>query len=145
MGPWTADHIFFLFLKIIIFFIENCIFWHQFDLYTFYAFTVYHNQVYCTSDDLRIYFKVQLALNLCNFFLYYSWMKFKKQKIALFSTHVPVLYEDWICQIFPMLLINEQTTLERDIHVLLTVSSKPCMKSSAPLGTERIARTLTSP
>lgn len=128
-------------------FIENCVFLYQFDLYTCYAFAVYHNQVYCTSDDLRIYFKVQLALNLCNFFLYYSWMKFKKQKIALFSTHVPVytLYEDWICQIFPMLLINEQTTLERDIHVLLTVSSKPCMKSSAPLGTERIARTLTSP
>lgn len=43
-----------------------------------------------------------------------------------------------------MLLINEQTTLERDIHVLLTVSSQPCMKSSAPLGTERIARTLAS-
>lgn len=125
------------------FFIENCVFLHQFDLYTFYAFTVYHNQVYCTSDDLRIYFKVQLALNLCNFFLYYSWMKFKKQKIALFSTHVPVLYEDWICQIFPMLLINEQTTIDSDRF--LTVSSKPCMKSSAPLGTERIARTLTSP
>lgn len=128
-------------------FIENCVFLHQFaiDLYTCYAFAVYHNQVYCTSDDLRIYFKVQLALNLCNFFLYYSWMKFKKQKIALFSTHVPVykLYEDWICQIFPMLLINEQTTIDSDRF--LTVSSQPCMKSSAPLGTERIARTLTSP
>lgn len=124
-------------------FIENCVFLHQFDLYTCYAFAVYHNQVNCTSDDLRIYFKVQLALNLCNFFLYYSWMKFKKQKIALFSTHVPVLYEDWICQIFPMLLMNEQTTLDSDR--LLTVSSKPGMKSSAPLGTERIARTLTSP
>lgn len=126
-------------------FTENCVFLHQFDLYTCYAFAVYHNQVNCTSDDLRIYFKVQLALNLCNFFLYYSWMKFKKQKIALFSTHVPVytVYEDWICQIFPMLLINEQTTIDSDRF--LTVSSKPGMKSSAPLGTGRIARTLTSP
>lgn len=128
-------------------FIENCVFLHQFDLYTFYALAIYHNQVpvYSSSGDLRIYFKVQLALNLCNFFLYYSWMKFKKQKIALFSTHVPVytLYEDWICQIFPMLLINEQTTLDSDRF--LTVSSQPGMKLSAPLGTERIARTLTSP
>lgn len=42
-----------------------------------------------------------------------------------------------------MLLINEQTTIDSDR--LLTVSSKPGMKLSAPLGTERIARTLTSP
>lgn len=41
-----------------------------------------------------------------------------------------------------MLLINEQTTIDSDRF--LTVSSKPGMKSSAPLGTERIARTLTS-
>lgn len=41
-----------------------------------------------------------------------------------------------------MLLINEQTTLDSDRF--LTVSSQPCIKSSAPLGTERIARTLAS-
>lgn len=41
-----------------------------------------------------------------------------------------------------MLLMNEQTTLDSDR--LLTVSSKPGMKLSAPLGTERIARTLAS-